>query len=232
MFSSLRKLALVIGAAAALVGCAGTPQGPVSLASSTLGPKTGKVGVAMTTMAKPDLHLPGAGCLLCLAFATAANSKLNEYSKTLSTEDLMALRKDAVAALSKKGVEAVEIQEEIKLDDLPSARGSLPNSTDRDFASIRQRYQIERLVVFSINVVGTQRPYASYIPTGDGKAVVQGRGFMVDLTNNTYQWYAPVNVLLSSSGAWDEPPSFPGLTNAYYQAVEATRDQLLKPLGK
>jgi len=52
---------------------------------------------------------------------------------------------------------------------------------------------------------------------------------MVDLTSNAYDWYMPLNVLKSADGRWDEPPKFPGLTNAYFQALEESKDQLLRP---
>jgi hypothetical protein len=33
----------------------------------------------------------------------------------------------------------------------------------------------------------------------------------------------------ATDGDWDEPPKFPGLTNAYFQAVEQFKDGAKKP---
>jgi len=34
-----------------------------------------------------------------------------------------------------------------------------------------------------------------------------------------------------ADGAWDEPPNFPGLTNAYFQALELGMEDFLRPFG-
>ena len=41
-----------------------------------------------------------------------------------------------------------------------------------------------------------------------------------------------VAIARSSEGPWDEPPKFPGLSNAYFQTVELGRDTFLQPFGK
>lgn len=53
---------------------------------------------------------------------------------------------------------------------------------------------------------------------------------MVDVDTNAYHWYLPINLHLSAEGEWKEPPTFPGLTNAYYQVLEKLRDMVLEPL--
>ena len=39
-------------------------------------------------------------------------------------------------------------------------------------------------------------------------------------------------VARGTEGTWDEPPKFPGLTNAYYQALETAMDTVKKPFAK
>jgi hypothetical protein len=60
---------------------------------------------------------------------------------------------------------------------------------------------------------------------------VRGTAYLVNLNTQTYEWYAPINAQKATDKKWDEPPTFPGLTNAYYQAVEAARDSVLNPLA-
>lgn len=86
-------------------------------------------------------------------------------------------------------------------------------------------------MVFNITTLGISRTYADYFPTSDPKALLQGSGYLVNLSNNTYEWYLPVNVTKSTDGNWDEPPKFPGLTNAYFQALEIGKDSFLKPFS-
>ncbi|QDQ29368.1 hypothetical protein FNU76_16960 [Chitinimonas arctica] len=185
----------------------------------------------MSALPAANTDFPGAGCLLCLAAASVANSKLTTHTKTLGPEDLPKLKQQAAELIRKKGAEAVIIEEPLVVDDLPSASQKGPNQSPKDFAALKAKYGVDKLFVFDIQFLGMQRPYSSYIPSSDPKAVMLGFGYLVNLSNNSYEWFAPVNIVKSSEGAWDEAPAFPGLTNAYYQVVEAGKDAFLKPLA-
>lgn len=222
---------MALGVLVGLVGCASAPQAPVALESNRLNGNSGKVGVLMSTVPAADTHLPGAGCLLCLAAASVANSSLTSHAKTLPSQDLAGIRSDVVDALRRKGVNVVAIEDPVKIEDLPQASSSAPNAARRDFSSLKTKYQLDRLLVIDITQQGFERTYASYIPTSDPKGLVRGTAYLVNLGTQAYEWYAPINVLKATDKKWDEPPQFPGLTNAYYQAVEATRDAVLGPLS-
>ena len=84
--------------------------------------------------------------------------------------------------------------------------------------------------MLDINQLGAVRTYSSYIPTSDPQAVLSGRAFLVDLKSNTYVWYSPINAQQAASGEWDEPPTFPGMTEAYYEVVDRGMNQVLQPL--
>jgi len=78
--------------------------------------------------------------------------------------------------------------------------------------------------------VGVERSYSSYIPNGSPHAYLTGKGYLVNLSNNTYEWYRPVRIVRGAEGdKWDEPPKFPGLTNAYFQVLEMSKDEFVKP---
>jgi hypothetical protein len=222
---------LAVGALAALVGCATAPQAPIALEANKLNASSGKVGVAMSGVPAADTHLPGAGCLLCLAAASLANSSLTTHTKTLSAKDLSSIQSDVVEALRRKGVEVVVIADPIKLEDLPKATSTAPNATRQDFSSLKSKYGLDRLVMIDITQQGFERTYSSYIPTSDPKGLVRGSAYLVNLSTQTYEWFTPINVLKATDKKWDEPPQFPGLTNAYYQAVEAARDTVVTPLA-
>jgi hypothetical protein len=221
----------VVLLSAVLVGCA-TPQMPVQLNKDSLGSKSGRVGVAMTALPKVDTELPGAGCLLCLAAASVANSSLTTHARTLPHEDLPNLKNELANVLRKKGVDAMVVAEELKLDALPDAGAKGANVARKDFSALQQKYKIDKLLVIDINALGFVRNYSAYIPTSDPKAQLRGMGYLVNLKTNTYEWYEPVFVLKSADKAWDEPPKFPGLTNAYYQVIELGKDNFLKALAQ
>lgn len=224
----LLTLSLVVSAAI-LAGCAAPPQQPVQLAPSTVTAKTVRIGVAMAALPKVDTHLPGADCLLCYAAAAMMNHSLTKHVVTLPPEGLPTIKAEIAQAITSKGGTAVVIPEDIKVDDLPkfSAQGS--NLAGKDYTTLRQKYQVDKLVVISVSTLGAERLYSSYIPTSDPKGVFRGVGYMVDLTSNAYDWYLPVDVLKSSDGPWDEAPKFPGITNAYFQALDAGKESLLTP---
>jgi hypothetical protein len=222
----------IAGLALALVflsGCATQPQLPVPLGASAIGAQGGRVGVAMTPLPKVDTQFPGADCLLCLAVASMANNALTAHTKSLPAEDLPMLKELVAEQLRKRDANVRVIAEEVKIDDLPNASAQGPNIARKDFASLQKKYEIDKLLVISIASLGFERTYAAYVPTSDPKALVRGVAFMVDLKTNTYDWYHPLNVLRSADGAWDEPAKFPGLTNAYFQAIEIGKDEVLKP---
>ena len=214
-----------------LAGCAAPPQQPVSLSKSVLQSQGNKIGVAMLAPAKPDTNFPGANCLLCLAAASMANSSLTTHTQTLPTDDLLRLKADVAEALRKKGQAVTVIDEPIKLGDLPKL-DTAPNKSRIDFSSLRKKHGIDRLLIIDIAELGVTRSYASYIPTSDPQGVVSGVGYLVNLNDNSYEWYLPLRQVKSAAGKWDEAPSFPGLTNAYFQAVEGTRDAVLQPLSE
>ena len=89
---------MALGSLVALVGCATAPQTPVALEANRLNASSGKVGVLMV-MPTADTHLPGAGCLLCLAAASMANSSLTTHTKTLAGKELASIQGDVVEAL-------------------------------------------------------------------------------------------------------------------------------------
>src|SRR4030088_1070335 len=90
-----------------LGACATPRQAPIQLAPETIAPQSGRLGVAMTKLPSVDTHLPGTGCLLCMAAAAATNSSLTDYSKTLSYEDLPQLKTEVGQVLAKKGTNVV-----------------------------------------------------------------------------------------------------------------------------
>lgn len=226
------KISIILSATAAtmlLSACATAPQKNIDISPTTFSSKSDRVGVAMTKLPKIDTNFPGAFCLLCAAAASIANSSLTAHTQTLPYEDLPNLKNELTELLRRKGVEAKVISEEIDVDALPNSQQSAENTVKKDFSSLQKKYDLEKILVVHISELGIERPYSAYVPTGEPKAVLRGAGYMVNLKSNSYEWYLPVNVLKSSDGKWDEPPKFPGLSNAYFQALEIGKDSFLRP---
>ncbi|TDN44096.1 hypothetical protein [Azoarcus indigens] len=212
-----------------LGGCATTPQSPLGLAQDSFSQRGGKVGVAMTPLPKIDTQFPGAGCLLCLAAASVANSSLTAHTQTLPSEGLPELKESLAQLIRQKGVEVFVIEDDIELNSLPDFGAKGLNLASKDFTSLRDKYRIDKLLLINVYGLGMVRTYSAYFPTSDPKAMFSALGYLVDLSSNRYEWYQPVTVLKAAEGAWDEPPKYPGLTNAYFQALESGKDDLLRP---
>lgn len=214
-----------------LTGCVTAPQRPLSLTQDAISTKAGRIGVVMTALPKQETELPGASCLLCLAAATMATSSLTTYAQTLPYEDLPKLKNMAASLLSKKGADVVVIEESLDINALTDSSAQGTNVARKDFSPLMSKYKIDRLLVIDISALGFIRTYSSYFPTSDPKSLMRGTGYLVNLKNNTYEWYLPVLITKSSDKNWDEPPKYPGLTNAYFQVLEMGKDTFLAPLS-
>jgi hypothetical protein len=226
------RIYAVICASLVLSGCASSPQLPVPLATSAMGATAGKVGVALNIVEKADTYFPGASCLLCYGLASAANSTLTAHVVKQPIDDVVQFQADVVTALSKKQTSVVALPRTWKLDIYPKVKSDQPNAAGLDFSALKKTNSLDRLLVINVTSLGVERTYASYIPTSEPKAFVTGTAYMVNLANNQYEWFAPFDIRRASDGKWDEPPSFPGLTNALVQAIESARTFILKPFAE
>jgi hypothetical protein len=222
------RLSLLLAGLALLAGCATKPQPPMDLRPFA-GGTSQKVGVALAELPKASMDYPGTDCLLCFAAAQLANAPLAKQVDTFDAEQLKPVRDRIADSLRRKGVNAVVIAEPIVLESLAQVSGDTTNKPHRDFRPLKARYGVDKLVVVSVDALGIQRLYSGFAPVTDPRAYVRGTGYMVDLASNTYEWYQPFRVFRPAEGRWNEPPEYPGLTNAYLRALEASQDRLLQP---
>ncbi len=232
---SIRRASALLAllAAAFLAGCAAPPQLPVNLTADFFTPakaKPGRVGVLLAALPKPDTAFPGAGCLLCIGVANANHTQLNREVQTFSTQELNPLAAELVALLKQRGMDAVLISDTVKLADLPDLGASDPaNKSRKNFAALKGKHNIERLLVVDIQAVGVWRAYSAYVPTDVPRAIFNGQASLIDLSTHALEWHLPLALSRAAEGAWDEPPKFPGLSNAYYQVLETGKDMIKKP---
>jgi hypothetical protein len=212
-----------------LAGCASNPQLPVSFGDNALAAQSGRVGVAMTAMPKVDTSFPGADCLLCLATAATANSSLTRHTHMLTGDELLTIKDGIADRLRKKGVDAVVIAENLNIKQLKDFSGGGVNIAKKDFRPLKDQYKVDHLVLIDITRLGFVRNYAAYISRGDPIAELDGTLAVVNLATNAYDFYQEINQSKGSEGGWDEPPDFPGLTNAYYAVIESGKDAVQQP---
>lgn len=213
---------IILISLALLTGCAGRVQPPVALDQNFWQKENPRVGVSLTSAPRPAAYLSGASCLLCLAAANVANADLIDYMPTLPAEDLLSLEAELVESLNAQGLQASAVSDSFSVKHLKPS--SLPEGAEKDFSPWSDTY--DYLLIVDVSMFGTHRTYSGYIPTSDPQAVVQGKVYMVDMTNNQYVLYEAFHTVRAVDGEWDEAPSFPGVTNAYFQAVESSKDDI------
>ena len=97
---------------------------------------------------------------------------------------------------------------------------------------MRDKHNIDRLIVIDIRSLGMFRTYSAYIPTSDPMAMLTGSGYMVNLRTGKIEWHTVLDTMRSAESAWDVPPKFPGLSNAYFQVLELARDKVFNALDR
>lgn len=225
---NLRLSALLASFVLLLTACASPPQLPVPLAQQTFATPGVRVGIVLAPLPVVNTFFPGAGCLLCLAAAELNHTTMSAYAKTLPYENLPMLKDEIATILKKKGHTVVMI-DKVDMRALPDFKHEGKSFARTDFTSLKGKYNIDKLVVVSFAMVGIDRNYASYIPVAPPKAHIVGTSYLVNLNDNALEWYLLLDVMKASDGEWDEPPKFPGLTNAYFQALETSRGMLVTP---
>jgi hypothetical protein len=231
----------ILGAAVAftavlLAGCAAPVQQPVELKAdffSAAKAKGGRIGVVMAELPKPDTQFPGAGCLLCIGVANLAHKSLSAEVQTFSIDELKPLPAELVALLKKQGLDAMLVPEPVKVAELPDlAAGDPTNKSRKNFSALKDKHKLDRILVVDVTALGVWRSYSSYVPTEPPRAVLFGSASLIDLSSHALEWHLPLVLSRAAEGEWDEPPKFPGLSNAYYQVLETGKDMVKKPFTK
>jgi len=214
------------------VGCTSAPIKPVSLDEHFYKEKTQKVGIYLDTLPKVNTYFPGAGCLLCLAAAEIANSSVTDHVQALSIEDIDDIVADVESALDEKGLESVLVTKKMDLEKMSkfSAPDAGPDQViqyaRKDFRSLKSSLGVDKLVLIDINQVGVIRSYQSYIPTTGPMGYLYGEVAIIDLNDNSYKMYESVNIKTVVVGEWDEPTTFPGITTAFYEALNILKERV------
>ncbi len=209
-------------------GCSVSPQKPISLDTQFYNVKSEKIGLYLDTIPKANTYFPGASCLLCLAAAEIANSDLTEHVQGLPNSEVDISLNIVEEILKANGLEVVRVEQPINISELKkfSTDNELIPYARKDFRSLKSSLGVDKLVVIDINRLGIYRSYSAYLPTSDPLGYVAGNISVIDLSDNQYKLYEPVNIKTKVKGEWDEPNQFPGVTTAYFQSTEVLKEKV------
>ena len=229
-FHALRTLAaLTLLACLTLTGCANV-QPPVPLDQQFWDAKEPTIGVAISELPPPVLALTGNQGILDYAINAGVNSKLSDNVKTWQVRDFDTLPDVIVAKLQAKGYKAKRIDEKVDLKTYKETKFR-EGYTIKDLTPMKTKYGVDRLLLVYVTATGATRSYYSIVPTSVPMAQVGGQGMVVDLADNKLLWFQPFVAVQAAQGEWDEP-TYSNLSNAFYQAVDNSRQQMITPFAK
>ena len=229
-FHALRTLAaLTLLACLTLTGCANV-QPPVPLDQQFWDAKEPTIGVAISELPPPVLALTGNQGILDYAINAGVNSKLSDNVKTWQVRDFDTLPDVIVAKLQAKGYKAKRIDEKVDLKTYKETKFR-EGYTIKDLTPMKTKYGVDRLLLVYVTATGATRSYYSIVPTSVPMAQVGGQGMVVDLVDNKLLWFQPFVAVQAAQGEWDEP-TYSNLSNAFYQAVDNSRQQMITPFAK
>ncbi|WP_223505130.1 hypothetical protein [Pseudomonas sp. GL-RE-29] len=229
-FHALRTLAaLTLLACLTLTGCANV-QPPVPLDQQFWDAKEPTIGVAISELPPPVLALTGNQGILDYAINAGVNSKLSDNVKTWQVRDFDTLPDVIVAKLQAKGYKAKRIDEKVDLKTYKETKFR-EGYTIKDLTPMKTKYGVDRLLLVYVTATGATRSYYSIVPTSVPMAQVGGQGMVVDLADNKLLWFQPFVAVQAAQGDWDEP-TYTNLSNAFYQAVDNSRQQMITPFAK
>jgi hypothetical protein len=225
------QIPLALVAVLFFAGCAIAPQKPVAITDTYWEQQDQRIGVYVQPIEAPQLYLEGDVRLLDYAVISAVMSSVKSHFSGLDTTDYEFLREDINNHFSQEGKLVKLISEDITLEDLPSFND--PNAKDElhfsrtDYSQLKNKLEVDQLLIIKAKRVGLARPYASIMPMADPRAIFEIEGELVDLSNNQLLWYSTISHANFSTGDWDEPPTYPGLTNAFYTTLEAAKQEVM-----
>jgi hypothetical protein len=228
--SALRVLTLNI-VLLLLVGCASIPPQEPVVFNKKLATAENTLAVSISEVPEVKISYPGATCLLCLGVASVANGGLSGEVKKLNADDLQPLGSQLIESLKGSGHTVKVLENTFSLKKLKKYKSVELNEARKDYRPLKEELQASHLLVLDLDYVGVKRDYASYVPTSEPYAIVEGLAYLVNLTTNVYEWYLPIYQRHSPGQEWKQPPSYPTVINAYYQAVETTKEEILSALN-
>jgi hypothetical protein len=221
----LIRLSFLLLAAAWLTGCA-SPQLPIALEDTLWSERDKTIGVAVVELPKPTVQLTGNQGLLDLAINTGLAAGLRSKVETWELAGMETVPQQLVDELNTRGYKAKALAP-IKLSDFKES-GTKLGYAKHDFTPLRQQ-QVDKLILITLNVAGTQRSYYSIVPTSDPLTQLGGLTQIIDLTDNRLAFYQTFASVRAADGEWDEGPDYPNLTNAFYQALDESEQSILAP---
>ncbi len=220
----MKRLIIPALAVLTLSGCVTIP--PTMALSDTFWTEKDKtVAIVIEKLPQADYMTLGQQGLLDLAINEGANSELNDYLHQLDMQEFLLIGEEFRSFIEAQGVSVVSVKTDYVLPELNPLEGGKGFAL-KNFKPLRDDLGADRLLLISVPHAGVVRQYYGFIATGAPMADFFAKGIVVDLDTNRVLWRARFDTKLAIAEPWDEPPSFPNVTSAFYKAMEKAGVQL------
>ena len=214
VIASLATLVLILS----LSGCETTPK-KIPLDPSFSKSKEVRIGVALVKYPVGGFYKSGPQGLLDLLINTSLAGGLDAYLQKINPNEFDEVQNDYVKKLQDHGFSVKRIDDRIDLEQFPKSKAN--DLFEYDLRSLSSKYDIDFLLLVTVQRFGTLRPYYGFIPTGDPKGLFQAAGQLINLKNNELEWQVFMgenNSIMAVDGQWEQPPDYPNVTSAIQRA--------------
>lgn len=210
----------------ALVGCA-TVSKPVSLTPDFWENKQQSIGVAVIKSAPPNATMTGSQGLLDYAINLGNAKQLITFLNKMELPNLAKLPDDFLAQLTARGFKAKKLEEvdNTKLSKFSGKSTETKQYSEYDYKKYKDN-GVDKLLLISIERVGTTRNYYGFIPTNAPQADLAIKGQLIDLNTHELLWNTTVINNSPIPEPWDQSPSFTNVGNS----VKSNSDQGIEKL--
>ena len=221
---------LALVAAVVLGGCAGIPQKPIAVDPTFWQDRSAVIGVASEKLPEADAEMMGQQGLLDVAINRGNAGKMIEQLKKLNLERAAAISDNLSTALTRRGFKVHKLPT-LDVAKLPEfkAEANPELYAAHDFRGLASN-GIDRLLVVTVEKVGTTRTYYGFMPTGAPRALFAARGQLVDLKTNKLIWYDRQHSTAPVADPWDQEPDFPNVSSAVLKNMADGAGQLERSL--
>jgi hypothetical protein len=226
---SLAPFFVAIGLLSLLSACALNPA--VQMKKEFWSQTDRSVVVALANLPEAMPHKEGPQGLLDIAINNAMADELTKALKTITlTDSYGQTRSEVVKRMQENGMKASLHEKTIDADALTDFRSEDKSRVyaRKDFRSLKAELDgADRLLLFTVVAVGTQRSYYGFIPTSRPTAVLEARGEIIDLQTNELLWRQTTKDSAAIDDPWDEPPEFRNVYAAVQKVILAARNSMV-----
>lgn len=219
-------VAILILLVAMASGCAS--MGPVSLQSNFWQDKQARIGVVVLDQPVPKAYRSGGQGVLDQGINEVANHTLDTYLSTLRVADYERFCNEFIEGIVNKGINVQRIGIPLIANELEEfTDGSLDGSCDtKDYRAYIQKAGVDKLIIISMPIIGTTRPYYGFIPLGPPKGFCMLGGKMIEAKTNKILWQNYITSIVPPSSNWDTPPNFPEITEKVLEAYNMSQQRV------